>query len=396
MGFDEFTVVIEPHQPVYFSEQVVQGYVKITAEEPVSCRAIYLTAKGTGKVSWSEKRGKSRVTYSAYEEYFRESHTIWSGADMDEEFPVGEHKFPFAFQIPKDIPSSFETYIGRVRYQVKAVADRPWHFDDSSKAIFSVNHLLDLSSDSIARLPINSEREKSIRCCCCWWGPISLTLGVERRGYVAGENILINGEIVNNSGSTIKYTEAKIVQNIRYITSSKTKTTSLTVQRVYRPQIETGSTDEWSGVSLPVPAVTASHLMHCNIIEVDYDLIFEAKLGTCRTAKIAENIIIGSVPLPGTIVAPDTSVESGGTVLASTMSQENSPRFVRSRQPAQGEHGDNPPSYSRIVMPEQYANIPPPSYESCVSSGGQWSTFDDDSDNEEVGFAPHYITYRRN
>lgn len=38
----------------------------------------------------------------------------------------------------------------------------------------------------------------------------------------------------------------------------------------------------------------------------------------------------------------------------------------------------------------------PPSYESCVSSGGQWSTFDDDSDNEEVGFAPHYITYRRN
>lgn len=71
---------------------------------------------------------------------------------MDEEFPVGEHKFPFAFQIPKDIPSSFETHIGRVRYQVKAVADRPWHFDDSSKAIFSVNHLLDLSSDSIARV----------------------------------------------------------------------------------------------------------------------------------------------------------------------------------------------------------------------------------------------------
>ncbi|XP_063611180.1 uncharacterized protein LOC134784918 [Penaeus indicus] len=136
--------------------------------------------------------------------------------------------------------------------------------------------------------------------------------------------------------------------------------------------------------------------MHCNIIDVNYFLIFEAKLGTCRTAKIAEDIIIGSVPLPGTIVAPVTSVEAGGTVLASTISNENSPSFVRSRQPGQRGYGDNPPSYNRIVMPEQYANIPPPSYESCIFGGGQQSTFDNDSDNDENGFAPHYITYRRN
>ncbi|XP_047481729.1 arrestin domain-containing protein 17-like [Penaeus chinensis] len=396
MGFGDFTVVIEPHQPVYFSEQVVQGYVKVVLEEPVPCRGIKVTCKGVGKVSWSEKRGKTRVTYSASEEYFRETLDIWSGDDTDETFPAGEHTFPFAFQIPKDIPSSFESEIGKVRYQVKAVADRPWQIDDSSKAVFSVNHLYDLSSDSSALLPINNEREKSIRCCCVRWGPISLTLGVERRGYVGGENLVINGEIVNNSGSTIKYTEAKIVQNISYITNSKIKTVCHTVQRVYRPQIQNGGTDEWSGVALPVPAVTASHLMHCNIIDVKYLLIFEAKLGTCRTAKITENIIIGSIPLPGTIVASDTSVEAGGTVLASTISDGNSPSFVQSSHPGQGRHGDNPPSYNRIVMPEEYANIPPPSYESCIFGGGQQSMFDNDSDNDEGGFAPHYITYRRN
>lgn len=393
MGFDVFTVVIEPLQPVYFSEQIVEGYVKIHTVDPVSCRGITVTAKGVAKVSWTEKHGKTSHTYSASEEYFRQTLTIWSGADMDETFPAGEYRFPFAFQIPKDIPSSFESITGKVRYQVKAVADRPWHMDNSSTAVFSVNHLYDLSSDSNARLAIAQEREKSITCCSTRWGPISLTLAVERRGYVGGENMIINGEIVNNSGSTIKYTEAKIVQNISYITSSKTKTGSRTVQRVYRPQIQTGSTDEWLGVPLPVPAVTASHLMHCNIIDVEYYLIFQAKLGTFRTAKIQESIIIGSVPLPGTIVAPDTSIEEGGTVLASAISHENSPSFVQSRRPGRG--GDNPPPYNRIIMPDQYANVPPPSYESCIFSDGQQSAFDNESDNDDGRFAPHYIIYRR-
>lgn len=75
-----------------------------------------------------------------------------SATDQREKFPAGEHRLPFAFQIPKDTPSSFQTAAGKVRYQVKAVADRPWHMDNSSTAVFSVNHLYDLSSDSNARV----------------------------------------------------------------------------------------------------------------------------------------------------------------------------------------------------------------------------------------------------
>ncbi|XP_042871648.1 arrestin domain-containing protein 3-like [Penaeus japonicus] len=396
MGFETFTVVLEPEQPVYFSGQVVQGYVRIANQSSVTCTKITVTAKGIAKVSWTEKRGKTSHSYCSSEEYFRETLTVWS--EMDETFPAGDHRFPFAFEIPQDVPSSFESYIGKVRYQVKAVADKPWQLDESTKTLFSVNHLYDLNTDTMARSPILREREKSIRCCCAVWGPINLTVTAERKGYVAGENMVINGEIVNNSGSRIKYTEAKIVQKISYITSSKTKETCHTVQRVYRPQIESGSSDRWEDVPLPVPAVTTSHLMHCNIIDVEYYLVFEAKLGTCRTAKIEEDIIIGSIPLRGTIVAPERPLEVGGTVLASSVSQENSPMLGQPRQLPQRGHeeqgGDNPPPYHRIIMPEQYADIPPPSYESCMFNSGNQNTLSNGTNNDEVGFAPHYITYR--
>ncbi|XP_069971401.1 arrestin domain-containing protein 4 isoform X1 [Penaeus vannamei] len=390
MGFDVFTVVIEPLRPEYCSGQIVEGYITFAADEPVPLKYVKLTAGGIGQVSWYD----NDQTYFASEEYFRETHTIWSRAHQTEKFPAGEHKYPFAFQIPEDIPSSFQSEIGKVEYLVEAVAKSPLLKAVSTTAGFLVNQPYDLNSHSDARTAIIREREKAIRCCCARWGPITLTLAVEKRGYVRGENIVINGEIVNNSGSTIKYTEAKIVQKITYITSASKMTVKRTIQRVYHPQLQSGRTDEWSRVLLPVPAATPSYLVNCNIINVEYNLVFEAILGKCKRAKIKENIIIGSVPLAGTAVAPHTSVGDGGAVLANPVGHEDSPSSEESRRPGQG--GDEPPPYNRIVMSEEYANVPPPSYDSCVFSGGRQSAVDNDSDSDEGGFVPHYITYRRN
>lgn len=39
-----------------------------------------------------------------------------------------------------------------------------------------------------------------------------MVMAAERTGYVPGETILLNGEVVNHSRYTVKYVEAKIVQ----------------------------------------------------------------------------------------------------------------------------------------------------------------------------------------
>ena len=52
--------------------------------------------------------------------------------------PAGEYEFPFQFQLPQNIPTSFVGAHGRVAYSVTAVIDRPWKFDHEDVAFFSV------------------------------------------------------------------------------------------------------------------------------------------------------------------------------------------------------------------------------------------------------------------
>ncbi|KAG7166826.1 Arrestin domain-containing protein 3-like 1 [Homarus americanus] len=427
MGFDEFLVVLNPHQPVYFPGQNIRGYVKVKVSSEVSCRELKVTTKGKGEVRWSERRGKTTHHYSSEEEYMRQSVTVWDGRC--------EYSYPFHFILPHNIPSSFEATHGKVRYQVKVVADKPWSIDQSTKIIYSVNHLYDLNFHSLSRNPLYNEKEKTVCCCCCTRGPISLAVSAPRSGYVPGENIIINGHIQNHSNSTIKYTEAKIVQNIEYITSSKTKEEHRTVQRVYRPQILPGGNDVWANVPLPVPAVPASQLKHCNIIDINYTFVFVAKLGTCKTAEVVSALIIGSIPLHGTYpayVPPVSAAEVGGTSLATTVSLPygqslpNQPATSLGASPNiasaplasheiyrdheetrndlpryNGEFRDDPPPYPSTFMPDDYKDIPPPSYDSCVFSHGQngvnrgprGGTTGRDSDDDENDFAPRYVTY---
>lgn len=58
----------------------------------------------------------------------------------------GLYKYPFQFQLPPGIPSSFEGHFGRVRYCVKATMDRPWAFDEDVASYFTVLQLLDLNT----------------------------------------------------------------------------------------------------------------------------------------------------------------------------------------------------------------------------------------------------------
>ena len=61
--------------------------------------------------------------------------------------PIGEHIYPFTFALPPNIPSSFESDLGHVRYTVKAIIDRPWKFDQETKDAFTVVSSFDLNME---------------------------------------------------------------------------------------------------------------------------------------------------------------------------------------------------------------------------------------------------------
>ena len=67
--------------------------------------------------------------------------------------PRGYNQYPFSFQLPYNIPCSFEHNVGYVRYTVNAVIDRPWKFNHECKAAFTV----------VSSLDLNVHREKYVR-----------------------------------------------------------------------------------------------------------------------------------------------------------------------------------------------------------------------------------------
>lgn len=62
--------------------------------------------------------------------------------------PPGQHFYPFSFQLPSRLPSSFEGGDGYVRYTIRGVIDRSsWiKKDKDTKKPFTVIALLDLNT----------------------------------------------------------------------------------------------------------------------------------------------------------------------------------------------------------------------------------------------------------
>ena len=58
---------------------------------------------------------------------------------------AGQYIYPFQFQLPNNLPSSYEAGIGYVRYRLKATIDKPWKFDHTTKRPFTVVSVVDLN-----------------------------------------------------------------------------------------------------------------------------------------------------------------------------------------------------------------------------------------------------------
>ena len=120
------------------------------------------------------------------------------GSEAETELSVGNHAFPFSFELPANIPSSFEGKHGHVRYKITAAIDDP---QKKTELVFTVLTPYDLNKKEEAQvrvpnvnfisqshahlrgqfqLPINETKEKTPTSLFGKSKPISATITLPR------------------------------------------------------------------------------------------------------------------------------------------------------------------------------------------------------------------------
>ncbi|PIK46369.1 putative arrestin domain-containing protein 3, partial [Apostichopus japonicus] len=297
---------------------------------------IRMTFIGRADVEWTEteSRGKAKVTifYIAGETYFNHEITIYGAgrnAGDDEQITLqsGTHKFPFKFQLPDTpMPCPFEGTMGHIRYVARAVIDRPWKFDHSTKRAFSMSgvpHDLNNVQEPLSR--VYCEDEKTVCCLCCATGPIAVSCNTDKRAYVPGETIFISAILNNSSNRSVHTLEAELIQSVTYfarregVGALSYRSTSHVITSVKSEGCGAYSTVNWTQKPLIIPAVPPNEIEGCNFIRTQYYVKVTADVAsTPFDVDLMMEIVIGTVPVEGSFLNHPT--------LTTTQSSADAPR----------------------------------------------------------------------
>ncbi|CAH2293120.1 arrestin domain-containing 2 isoform X1 [Pelobates cultripes] len=155
--------------------------------------------------------------------------------------PAGRHAFPFTFQLPGTLVTSFEGKHGNVRYWVKAKLHRPWSTVKKTKREFTVIEPIDINTPDLLS-PQAGSKEKVAHAWYCNLGPVSITAKIDRKGYTPGKR------------------------------------------------------ETWHGRALKIPPLGPS-IIQCRIIRVEYSLKVCVEIPGSSKLLLELPLVIGTIPL---------------------------------------------------------------------------------------------------
>uniref|UniRef100_A0A8D0BP17 Arrestin domain containing 2 n=1 Tax=Salvator merianae TaxID=96440 RepID=A0A8D0BP17_SALMN len=281
----------------------VCGRVELEASGAARLSALEVSAHGCAKVHWSESRSAGSST--AYTQSYGDRVDFLAlrlvllappAEDGGEALVLqaGRHEFPFSFQLPETLATSFEGKHGSVRYWVKAKLRRPWAMVRKAKTEFTVITPIDINTPALLA-PQAGTKEKLVRAWYCNRGQVSVSAKIDRKGYTPGEVIPIFAEIDNCTTCSV-VPRAAVIQTQTFVARGIKKQKKAVVASIVGESIAAGRREVWHGRALKIPPLGPS-ILQCRIIQVEYAL--KICIDIPRTSKLLLELplVIGTIPL---------------------------------------------------------------------------------------------------
>ncbi|XP_046582648.1 arrestin domain-containing protein 4-like [Haliotis rubra] len=347
-AIEQLSITLEhdiDEQYQYQPGEVVRGSICIKSTRPTFIRTIFITIVGEGSVGWDDE--STGETYTANETYINASKVVIDArGGRPKGIHVGNNDFPFAYQLPENLPSSYIGKYGSVTYLMKATVKGDKSID---QAITSEPFLCLRRSplpDSI-ETPLELERNQCFWASCTF-GNVYVRAGLNKQGGVPGEDLFVHAEVKNKSRRTITAVQASIIMHSTY-NAKKYTTNFRQIVNKKRDEYDLTYNDgrRWSYVRLTVPPyIPESNLEYCDIIDLSYLFQFRVELTGGVEVKLEAPLLIGAHPAGLEIPKqekPNNNINSQWTVKMKGIVLDNVGNGFDERDTVNDWHGGVPP-----------------------------------------------------
>ncbi|CAB05787.1 Arrestin C-terminal-like domain-containing protein [Caenorhabditis elegans] len=329
----ELHVIFDQPNEVFFPGQPISGRVVLsTTKEKYKARAVNIKILGLAHTSWTDYESVRRVDadgkvshhrqsvhYSANVNYLDYTLLLWACKDGSNELAAGEYAWSFSYNLPLNVPPSFEGKYGYLRYSVTAEVDRPWRLDKAKKRCITVSPLIDLNVIPHALTQINDQASENLGCCCFKKGYLELRVNIPKTGFVPGETVPMNIHILNHSSVPVTEVKAKIIQQCKFIAYrngttfhygggyetgmsgqlQETKHDTKTVVKHGQEMTVAPRNEHKFAMELRLPSVTPTINQFSPVITVEYIVQFHVETSSTFGSDVdcEMGILIGTVPI---------------------------------------------------------------------------------------------------
>ncbi|MEW5313995.1 MAG: hypothetical protein WDW38_005524 [Sanguina aurantia] len=309
-------------QQTYFTGDTVTGTILLNVTKPFPCSSILLKVEGHEEVRWTERVQRSErvlggdpnlnetrmvavhIPHHARRSILEVNVPLHS---YPQECIPGQYQFPFTFQLPVNLPSTFtfadhgfseggrySDTMGVIRYSVAAECVVPGVFTCNLRGARDLT-LLQRITFSPAQL--TSTAHQHVRCCCCCnKGSASVTARVERGMLHAGETVNVSVSVENQSTVQFLQTEVRLCRAVHLTTGSSTRDHADAVALAVCPGLMPGTSSRGVPVCLAVP-FDASPTATGQLLTCRYRVEVRMKTTCCMSDAVLEiPVVVRGVP----------------------------------------------------------------------------------------------------
>merc|ERR1712136_124709 len=198
---------------------------------------IDIVCDGTAKVHFTRSGAKNRTNhYRAEENYFHQRIPLFQTGGQQSFLNYGNYQYPFAFILPTNIPTSFESPHGKVRYTIKVVVMRQKKWDRECKVPFTVNSFVDLNNIQEASMPTGGTNAKTLGFLCCKSKPITSKAWIDHIGYVPGQKIMFNARVDNPNKKRMRGSKVQLIEYVTCYAQGMSDHTERVLAELEHPQ----------------------------------------------------------------------------------------------------------------------------------------------------------------